>query len=95
MLVVAAAATFTPRPFEAAATGFGAVCGVLVAVGSGDAVAGVAGAGLPLLALLILKTIKQTLDEGTAARRAARPRRRRPEQAVARRGDSEWDRWVA
>jgi len=69
-------ARLTPWPFEIAVLVLGLICGTLAASSSASLVMVACAAVLPICALLTLKTIKQTFDAATAARRAARPRRR-------------------
>jgi len=76
LLALLGAASFTPRPFEAAAVAIGLCSGAVTAFATNDLFTVACAACLPTCVLLTLQTIRQTLDATAAARRAARPRRR-------------------
>lgn len=88
LLALLGAASFMPRPFEAAAVVIGLCSGALTAFATSDLFMVACAACLPTCAFLTLQTIRQTLDAVAAARRAARPRRRsRPASTMSAEND--------
>ena len=77
LVALLAAASFAPRPLPAAAVLIGLCAGALTALATNDPFMVASTACLPTCVLLILQTIRQTLDAVAAARRASRPRRAR------------------
>jgi hypothetical protein len=78
IVAIVAAATLTPWPLEVAVLLLLALLvAIAVGLGSGDAFLAVVAGALPAIGVFTLKTISETTDELTAARRRARPRRGR------------------
>jgi hypothetical protein len=75
LLVVAGAATLTPRPLQTFLLTVSLVSGGLTLLLTHGVFLAIAVTVLPVCALLILRTASEILDELAAARRAARPRR--------------------